>query len=116
MTSIILMLVSSLLPVIVTELQKLTGLSPAVGNLIDGLGTAATGLASTLTSSPSTAPAVLAALGATITVLQGELDGNEQATNVLIYLGAFDEAVQAGLTASKITAVDPAQLNPVVPA
>ena len=116
MTPIILTLISSLLPIVVTELQNLTGLSPAVGTLIDGLGTAATGLATTLTSSPATAPAVLTALGATMTVLQTELAGNGQATNALIYLGAFDAAVQAGLAASKITAVDPTLLAPVVAA
>ena len=113
MTPIILMLVSSLLPVVVTELQKLTGLSPAMGSLIDGLGTAATGLATTLTSSPATAPSVLAALQATITVLQTQLAGNAQGTDILIYLGAFDEAVQAGFAASKITSVNPAALVPL---
>jgi hypothetical protein len=51
-----------------------------------------------------------------MTVLQTELAGNGQATNALIYLGAFDAAVQAGLAASKITAVDPTLLAPVVAA
>lgn len=114
--NLILILVSSLLPVVVSELQKLTGLSSTTASLIDGLGQAATGLASSLTSSPTTAASVLAALGATVSVLQTELQGNSGATTALLYLGAADAAVQAGLTASKITSVDPSALVPVTPA
>ena len=114
--TLILTLISSLLPVVVAALQKVTGLSPTLAALIDSLGTAGATLGATLTASPATSASILAAFAATITVLQSELQGNAGATTALIYLGAFDAAVQAGIAASKITVVDPAQLQPVVPA
>jgi hypothetical protein len=114
--TLILTLISSLLPIVLSEIQKLSGLSPSLVTLIEGLTSAGTTLASTLASQPATAPSILAAFAATITVLQTELAGNQGATTALIYLGAFDAAVQAGLAASKITVVDPAALEPVTPA
>jgi hypothetical protein len=114
--TLILTLISSLLPIVLTEIQKITGLSPSLITLIEGLTSAGTTLVGTVTSQPATAPSILAAFAATITVLQTELAGNAGATTALIYLGAFDAAVQAGLAASKITSVEPAQLTPVVPA
>ena len=114
--TLIMTLISALLPVVVGALQKVTGLSPATVSLIDGIGAAGATLTSTLTSSPQTSTSVLAALGATITVLQSELAGNAGAPTALIYLSAFEQAVGAGVTAANITAVVPASLEPVAAA
>ncbi len=114
--TLILTLITSLLPIVLDAIQKVTGLSTSTTSLITGLATAGTTLAASLTSQPATAPAILAAFAATITVLQNELAGNAGATTALIYLGAFDAAVQAGLAASKITSVVPGDLVPVVQA
>ena len=114
--SLILSLIASLLPTVVAALQKVTGLSTGAVALIDGLGVAGASLGATLTASPQTGASILAAFAATITVLQQELAGNAGATVALIYLGAFEAAVAAGIAASKITVVDPTQIVPVVPA
>ena len=111
--TLILSLISSLLPVVVAALQKVTGLSPSLATLIESLGSAGATLGATLTASPQTASSILAAFSATITVIQQELTGNTGATTALIYLGAFEAAVAAGLAASKITSVDPTQIQPV---
>lgn len=113
--NLILTLISGLLPLAISELEKL-GLPAQVGNLITGLGTVATGLVTQIGSSPVTAASVLAAISASIVALQTQLQGNQGASTALAYLAAADVAVQAGIAASKVTVVDPAALQPVVPA
>lgn len=111
-------IISALLPVVVNALEGFKAISPTVGGLITAVGTAATTFTSEVTANGAsiTATTFLAAIAAVIPVLQAELAGSPNSTTVLIYIAALDSAIAAGLAATKITAVDPAQLQPATPA
>lgn len=111
----IFLLINALLPLLVSTLQNYKIISPALGNLINGIEGAASAAGTALESSSGTgvsitATTLLAAINAAVQVLQSQT--TIKPTDLLI-IAAFDSAVQAGLAASKITTVDPTQLQPV---
>lgn len=114
----ILAIISALLPVVVNALESFKTISPTIGNLITSVSSAGTVFATEVAANGSsvTATTVLAAIGAAVTVLQQELVNQSGTTAVLLYVAALDAAIQAGVSATSITSVDPTKLVPVIPA
>jgi hypothetical protein len=110
------LLINALLPLLVSTLQNYKAISPGVGSLITGIEGAVSAAVTALEGSGSTpsvtATSLLAAIQAAVAVLQSQTTINP--TDLLI-IQAFNSAVSAGLSASKITSVDSTQLQPVTP-
>lgn len=111
----ILLIVSALFPIVTAELQQFKVISPTTGALIDGIEGAATAFGTEVTANGSsvTATSLLAALNAALMVLQKQTG---LSPDVLASIAALTQAIQAGLAATTITAVDPTALAPITPA
>lgn len=111
----ILLIISAILPIVTTKLTQFKVISPTTASLINGIEGAATAFGTEVTANGSsvTATSLLAALNAALTVLQQQPGIT---SNALVLIAALTSAIQAGLTATAITAVDPTALAPVTPA
>lgn len=112
----ILILITALAPLALQELQSLAGLSPQTAGLVQGI-IGAVNVFSTLFKSGKgntvTAGSVLAALQASVAILQTQTDVDPKA---LAITNAFLKAIQAGIDANaELTTVDPDALQPIAP-
>jgi hypothetical protein len=117
--SSVFLIISALLPILTSALQGAKVISPGIAGLITGIEQAAAAVTTELTapgatSTPSiTALTLLSAISSGLQVLQTETN---IAPTTLLIIAAVNSAIQAGLVAvSKVTSVDPTQLQPIVP-
>jgi hypothetical protein len=113
----ILSIVGALLPFAIPEPQQFKVLSPQLGSLITGIEGAAQAFLTEFTgaskATPSvTAIALLSSISAAIAVLQTQTSINPSALKIT---SALATAIQAGIVASAVTAVDPSKLSPITP-
>jgi folate-dependent tRNA-U54 methylase TrmFO/GidA len=110
----IFMIVSAILPFLLTELQQYKVVSPSLASLIEGIESAASAFASDITGKDGnlsiTAAGLLAAISAAVSVLKTQTTISPVALSLIT---ALDQAVAAGIAASNITSVDPTKLNPI---
>ena len=111
----ILTIIAALLPIVTAELAQFKVISPTTGALITGIEGAATAFATELTANGTSvnATSLLSALQAALTVLQTLPNVDSKA---LVLIAALTSAIQAGLTATNITAINPTALQPIVAA
>src|ERR1700761_8560070 len=115
MTSII-AIISALSPIVLGLLKSTTGIPATTLNLISGIEQAVAEFLTLIKTGGSsanqvTAASVLAAIQASISILQQETTLSPVA---LSYIAALDKALQAGMAAyTATTTVDPNQLQPI---
>lgn len=112
----IMLLVNAFLPLALTELQALTGLSPNIATLIQGIDAAGTQFLTLYKSGQGntvTATSILTAVQAAITILQSQKEIDPKA---LAISSALAKMIQAGIDANNnLTEVDPNALQPIQP-
>ncbi len=112
----ILTLITALAPLALQELQSLAGLSPQTSGLVQGIIDAINVFSILFKNgkgNTATTASILAALQASIAVLQSQTNVDPKA---LAITNAFLKAIQAGIDANaELTSVDPTVLQSITP-